>query len=562
MTAPPPADLAFEDYLTIVRQRWTWFAAPIAALLVIAVVFGLTASPRYTSTASVLIADSVAQELLDPRSQNAGLLTRRIENEINFAESDATERLVTDELGELPPIEITGIDTADVLEFTATASDPATAARHANAWADAYVTAKQQAAEASIDQAVTRLQERLEDLQDQRSEARAPIDELQDQLVLVTSDSERASIRARIDRLTDDLAPSLQLIDARIAQVVSSVDDLELNKEVAGAGTAQVLQVAAPPTSESGTPLWQLLGVAIALGAALGVALALVAERVDTTIRTPDDVLDATGLGVLGSIPKAGKELDGIELALVGRDLPESAVADGYRRATSAFQFWAIGTETRSVLVTSADQGEGKTTSATNFAYALAMLDQDVVLVDVDFRRPRLHKVMGLPSEPGLTNHLVDGASLRDLAWPVDDNRPMALITCGRSDHDNPAELIAMPEFGAALDVMAAEADIVVLDGPPLLPVADAVLLARRVDAVVLTAAVGKTKKAHLKRAVDGITQVGGSVIGIVLIGAKESEIYGDYGYSYGADAEKRSRFKRRPRDLSLATSTIDLSDS
>ncbi len=557
---PPPTDLSFEDYLTIVRHRLVWFVAPILVLGLAAVVYGVTRSPQYTSTSSVLIADSVAQELLDPRSQNASLLTRRIENEINFAQSDATETIVTDEIGFLPPVEITGISSADILEFTATATDPADAARYANAWANAYVATKQAAAEASIDQAVGRLEERLIDLQGQRDEIRAPLDELEDRLAVTSNETSRAALQAQADRLARDLEPSLELVDVRIAQVVSNVDDLMLNREVAGAGTAQVLQMAAPPRSESSTPLWQLTALALAAGAALGVVVALVVDSLDKTIKTAEDVLDATGVGVLGSIPKAGKDLSGTELALIGRDRPDSPIADGYRRATTAFQFSVIGRDTRSVLVTSADQGEGKTTTATNLAYALASLDQEVVLVDVDFRRPRLHRVMGVESEPGLTNHLIRGTGLADLAWPVDETRPLALITCGRRDHANPAELIAMPEFAQAVQSLTEQSDIVVLDGPPLLPVADAVLLSRHVDAVVLTASAGKTKKTHLKRAVDGVTQVGSKVIGVVLIGVEESAIYGGHGYEYGPDTEKRSRFRRRSKELSLAASTIDLS--
>jgi uncharacterized protein involved in exopolysaccharide biosynthesis len=168
--------------------------ASIVLLAGLATAFGVRADPKYTATASVLLADSAAQEALDLGSTNTGLLTRRIENGINFAKSDATESLVAERLGFLPDDEvlISGIDSADVLEFTGTASRPDDAAIWSNAWAEAYVETKQIEAEGSITAAVDQLEERLANLQTERQEIRDPLDELRDSLTRATTEESQA----------------------------------------------------------------------------------------------------------------------------------------------------------------------------------------------------------------------------------------------------------------------------------------------------------------------------------------------------------------------------------
>lgn len=546
-TSPNRTELTLEDYFAILRRRWPWLMLPILVFAGLSAFLGLGAEPQYTATSGVLLADSAAQEALDPTNTNTGVLTRRIENEINSARSDATEILVIEELGFLPDkqVSISGVDSADVLEFTAVAADPADAALWANTWAEAYVSTKQIEAEASITSAVEQLEDRLATLQAQRQETRAPLDELRDQLAAAISEERQATLQTRIERTADDLNPALEIIDVQIAQVVTSVGDLQLSGEVARSGTARVLQVASPPETESGAPLWRTILLGLVAGGVLGVALALAAESFDKTIKTSEDVVAATDLPALGSVPHPVKSSTTSELSLATRDHPGSVVADGYQRVSSAFQFSMVGKNIKSVLITSANQAEGKTTTSANLAYSMAARDKRVALVDVDFRRPRLHRALGLEMEPGFSNHLIDGTPLEDLASYIDDERMLALIPCGGLP-PNPAEFVAVPEFGAALNSLEEVADLVVLDGPPVLPVADSLSLARHADAVILTALAGSTSKDQLARAVDSVRQVGGNVLGVVLIGAKLDSSYGAYQYYSNGEQEPRAKRLRR----------------
>ena len=534
------------DYVEILRRRTRWLVVGIVGVTASAGLWAFQAAPEFRATAAVVIADSAAQAALDPANVSPQMLTRRIENEINFARSDAAEDLVEQSLGFLPSdqVTITGVDSADVLEFSAVATDPGDAARFANTWAESYVSSKQVEAEASITAAVGRLEERLQLLQTDRQTVRVPLDELRDQLLRTTDADARQLLQARIDRMDEDLEPSLQLIDAQIAQVVTSVGELQLSGEVARSGTARVIQVAAPPDSEAGTPLARMLLLGLVGGAVLGAALALLAESFDRTIKESSDVTDAVGVPVLGSIPCPPRSMRDSELALASRDFPDSGVADGYHRVSTAFQFAAMGKQVRSVLVTSANESEGKTTTSANLAWALASLGDRVALVDVDFRRPRLHSALNVAIEPGISNHLLDGTPLASMAFYVDER--LALITAGTSP-PNPAEFVATREFGAVLAAIGKAVDLVVLDAPPILPVADAQTLARQVDAVILTALAGKTQKAQLRRAVDDIKRVGGTVLGVVLIGSKEAAAYASGSYGERASPTQRTLPHRVP---------------
>ncbi len=506
MTQPAAPELTLEDYVSILRRRWIWFLAPIILLAAAATVLGLRSEPQYTTTATVGLVDSAAQEILGGSNTNVQIQSRLIENEINFAKTDAVESQVEEALGFLPKtVSISAVADSDFLDFTATANDPDKAAEWANVWATAYVETKQLEARSSIDSSIEILQGRVDDL-----------------------NSEIARLR--------EGNPSLDPLNERRSKTIDQLVELELEAESAAAGTAKVYVVASPPESESGAPLWRTILLGIVAGGVLGVAAALAAESFDKTIKTADDITAATGLPVLGQIPLAGRWMSGFELALSSRDHDDSPVADAYRRVATSLQFSLMNKSVNTILVTSANASEGKTTSSVNLAYSLASPEMLVVLADVDFRKPRLHQALDVPAVPGLSNHIIEDTPLEQLAFRNDDGT-LAVFTAG-SKPPNPADFVATREFIGSIDALAQVADLVILDAPPLLPVSDSLLMSRNVDGVVMVAAAGTTSKESLARAVAGIEQVGGNVIGVVLVGVKEESLYGQYGYGYYSDKE------------------------
>ncbi|MEM7324800.1 MAG: polysaccharide biosynthesis tyrosine autokinase [Actinomycetota bacterium] len=534
-------ELELTDYLRILRRRWPWVLLPFVLVLSLATAFTVTQSPSYCSTAQVLINASDAQRILDGDS-NVFIQNRDLANEINIAYSDAVQTNVEAELGLTPNVAVTGASDSDALFFRGCGSTAADAALYANTWASVYTDTKQVQAAESVGSAVERFETRLEELRLRRQEVRAPLDTLEDRLVNAT-DATRPRLQTEFNRLQSDLAQELQLIDAQFQTIASNITLLELNSELARSGTVQIIQVAAPPLQPSNAPLSRNLILAGVIGLILGAACALIVENLDRSIKTSEDI---AGVPVLGSIPRPGRDLAGIDLSLATMNYTGSSVAEGYQKVRTALEFALLGRKITSLLVTSPDQAEGKTTTSANLAWAMSAVDHRVVLADVDFRRPRIHDVFGCPPEPGLSDNLLHGTPLNKLALRVDDDRSNMVIIPTGAQPPSPGDFVASPAFSGLLRNLEAEADLVILDSPPVLPVSDALSVARQVDGVIIAARAGKTSRQQLTKAVDSLRAVGADVLGVCLIGVKaDSPKYG-YGYSYSYSNRRRSGRKQR----------------
>jgi len=182
----------------------------------------------------------------------------------------------------------------------------------------------------------------------------------------------------------------------------------------------------------------------------------------------------------------------------------------------------------RSLLVASASQDEGKSTTLANLAVTFAQAGNRVVLVDCDLRRPTLHKLFGVANDQGLTTMLLagDSAPAPLVATPVEGLR---LLPSGPQP-PNPSELLGSKRIEAGIGRIQQDADLVLFDSPPLLAVSDAAVLARKVDAVLLVVSAGKTKRDHAARARQMLERAGAHVLGVVLNNAQlDASVYSYY---------------------------------
>ena len=533
------------DYVAILRRRWIWLLLPVILTTALVGFLAFRQPDRYVASARVLLADTAAQRTLDPSSQNPWYLTRELSNEITLARSDLVEQLVEDRLGIVPSITIEFEDTADVLIFAAESTEPNRAAEVAGVWAETYVQVKQEEAVASVATAAERLQTRLEEIRLERQELRKPIDDLEDRLAGAATPEDRDRLQVQLDRLTADLSYELNLLSTQAGAVTTNLTDLELQAELAAVGEARIVAAALPPSQRSNPPLSRNLALGVITGLMLGAVLALIREFRDNTIKSSADVTGS--IPVLASIPRAPKGyLD--QLDRVAAIDPKGIYADGYQKLRAAVEFMSQTDGVKSILVTSPNAGDGKSTTASNLAIALSSVARRTVLVDTDFRRGRLHEIFDLPVVPGLSDYLVYQLDLKQVAHAIGPKSGLFTIPAG-SPPPNPAAFIGNPEYRNTINWLGSNADNIVLDAPPLLAVSDVYTLAQYADAVILTVMAGKTTKSQLAEVVAILEQIGAKILGVVLVGVKNVES-GNSEYYTSVNDNPGKRRSRRGKSL------------
>ena len=277
------------------------------------------------------------------------------------------------------------------------------------------------------------------------------------------------------------------------------------------------------------------LALGLLLGLLLGVMIAFLLEYMDETLKTPGDVEQKLRLPVLGVIPKLQHQAP---MEAFGD--PRSAFSESYRSVRTALQFSTNQGIPRSLLITSALSGEGKTTSALSLARNVAQLGKRVLLVDGDLRNPSLHKLLGLSSEVGLSN-LLSGAAQFDAVVQETAHEGLSVILAGPLP-PNPAELLAGPPLGAMLASAYGRYDQVIIDGPPVMGLADAPILAHDAEATVLVVQAGKTSLGSAQLALKRLRFAQARIVGALLsqYDARATGYgYGSEGYyAYGASGQ------------------------
>jgi capsular exopolysaccharide synthesis family protein len=273
--------------------------------------------------------------------------------------------------------------------------------------------------------------------------------------------------------------------------------------------------------------------------------LALAAEFFDQTIRTPGDVEVSLGLPFLGAIPtfeKSWKEASGGLLMPLSANTGSSAAGylasagavywEGYRALRTSLLFSSPEGTPHSILVTSAVAGEGKSTTCVNLGIALAQTGARTLIVELDMRRPKLAGMFQIPGDRGMSRFLSGQSELSSEVQPT--GVPNLFVAPAGPIPPNPPELIGSTRMQGALELLGRHFEYVIIDGPPLIPVTDALVLAPRVGGVVLVIRGGKTAKAAVQRARNLLAGVGAKILGTVVnnVEVDASHIYYGSGYT------------------------------
>jgi len=277
--------------------------------------------------------------------------------------------------------------------------------------------------------------------------------------------------------------------------------------------------------------------LSIALGALLGIGLALLRDQLDNTIKTPQILEQITGAGVAGYIP-FDKELSASPA--INFDNDNSGPAEAFRKLRTNLQFLAVDDPPRVLVVTSASPSEGKSITSLNIALALAEANHNVVLVDGDLRRPRVAKYLDVVGSVGFSTLLGGVARLDEVLQKT--KYPRLTVLAAGPCPPNPSELLGSLTAQKLLSELRAEFDYVIIDSSPLLAVTDGAILAAHADGALLAARYGNTTREQLAHAVRILNDVGAKILGAMLTmipsrgSGSYSYNYYYYGHSYGDD--------------------------
>lgn len=350
----------------------------------------------------------------------------------------------------------------------------------------------------------------------------------------VVTSTQTIDISVRAD--TPELAQ--QIAEEEAAQLVDLVERLE--QPASGTEAAAITARVAADPSFSDEPVAPNVALSIALGVLvslfLAIAGALLRHLLDRTVKSRDDIERITGTPALATLPFEPN----VKKNPMASD-SDVSLAEAFRVLRTNLQFASLDDAVGSILVSSAVPNEGKTLVATNLALSMVQVGKSVLLIDADMRNPNVASRLGLENSVGVVSVLLGRTSLEGAIQPHSNG--ISFLGTGPRP-PNPAELLGTHAMRQLIRDATAMFDLVIIDAPPMLPVADASILVTEVDGALLLTRYGSTSREQLRLAITRLQGVGGRLIGTVLnrTPRRSGDTYGyGYGYGYGSTEDAKN---------------------
>lgn len=502
-------ELDLRDYINMIMDRkWVILGITVVITLV-ALGVSLVQTPMYEGVASVLVSekgsssDLVGGTSLDISSQpERGLQTQVrvmksrqfMVNTIDTLGLDMTPEDLTDR------VTVTAVGQTNIVEFAAHDGDPEVAAAIANTLADQFVAWSREYQREAIRAAAAEVEKRLE-------VARKELLDL---------------------GLEDDAAAEVAIANSNYSTLAAKLEELRINENLE-TGSGRVINVAVA-SSEPVSPLpLRNTALGLVVGLVVGLGVAFLYEYLDNSIKSSDEVEKLLGVPVLGTVPSEGYKKDDRRSTSILTH-PGGAAAEAYRVLRNNLDFVNFQHDIKTLIITSAAPGEGKSTVSANLAAGLAEAGKRVVLVASDFRKPTTTQFFGVRNLIGLSDVLTGTRSLHTALQRPREDLDLLVLTSGKLP-PNPSVLLGSERMREVLDELKGVADWVIIDTPPVLAVADTSVAARLVDGVLFVAQGGESTREAVEKAGEMIQTAGGRMVGSVIWGLDAAGRYGSRGY-------------------------------
>jgi len=494
-------------YLAIlIRRKWI----VICTVVVTAAIAGIASKlmpPMYAATTTVRVATGVSGRVEYADYIYAERLMNTYAEILSSAPvlDEVKQRLG---LNDLPDIKTEVVRDTELIRITAEGSDPLVSQNVANALADVLKSQSEELYTGSTKSAREILGELIARAESELAQLR------------LDRDAAMTGAGAEAERI-DALNSSIQLKEQTLALLLAQFENAQFSEAIRANAITIVEPASRPWTpSKPNTKVNVVLGTAIGLLAGLG--LAFMFENMDSTLHTTEAIESTTELPILGRIPVAGPIHNGrrVQVSAPGFSLQDEA----YRRLRTNILALSTENHLKTMAASSADRGEGKSTVIANLAMAFARTGRRVLLIDADLRLPVLHTLFELPNRIGLSNVLCREVGLDEA---VQNGRAAGLyvLTSGPPPQD-PAELLGTEHMRELLRHSAEQYDLVLIDTPCLLSVADAAIMSPLVDGVLLVVSRSLATREDVRASIGQLSDVRANTVGVVINRAEKSPKY------------------------------------
>ena len=515
------------EFISVLSRRKRVIGVFVLITVVVALGCSLLQLNVYSTDARILIEQQASQQVINGNNQPLVVDRQRvIETEVRIITSEAVRRTVVAQFGSGTPVpSVSAVPGTDLVSVSVRSTDPALAAAVANATARAYISYRESSTKADLSDASVVLQRQLDDLQRQ---------------IHVLDERSRA---------THGSAQSAALLaqQAAITQydvLKQQADALNVQASITGSNATLVGPASVPTSPTSPKPVNAAI-LAILVGGLFGAVMAYVVEFFDDRLESQAALEQLLpDIPVLGLVPVYESWAERTETHVATLEVPEGAVAEAYRSLRVALQFVDGHGRYKVIQVTSSIQGEGKSATAINLAVMYSLAGLNTVLVDADLRRPRVHRFVGISNNVGLSTALLKDLPLSEVLHDVSGDR-LRVVPAGPTP-TFPAELLQSPASERFFAKLREVADIVIIDTPPVLPVADPLAVSAHADAVLLVVSAQRSLRRNVQRSAALLGTVAANVVGVVLNEASDSASGAERYAAYTAeDLTTRRRIEK-----------------